>query len=193
MRWEFPFSPRDLFYFIAYFMAKRNVYFSLIFFTSVHYFSKLSLRLTIPDLQDTPVHKIMDPVTARLMKMFFCCSVLSQKPERWETNFYAQLLYPKYVRQLLPNPTPVSPEGKNCAHFHLWSGLGPEPRGVYLKSHFTVPLSTLTLSTTFHFKLATQRHDTFLLLSPQGWEIRTFSQIFAAFTVYLARGMESSV
>lgn len=91
------------------------------------------------------------------------------------------------MRQFLPNRAPVSPEGKNCAHFHLLSGLGPEPRGVYLKSHFYCASEHIDPFLLSHFKLTTQRLDTFLLLSPQGWEIRTFSQIFAAFKVYFGK------
>ena len=72
-----------VFYFIAYLMAKRNVYSSASFFPICALFQQTILEANrIPGLEDTPVHKIMDPVTARLMKMFFCCSVLSQKPER---------------------------------------------------------------------------------------------------------------
>ena len=54
-----------------------------LFFPNRALFQQIILGVnTVLGLQDTPFHKIVDPVITRFMKMFFCCSVLSQKPKR---------------------------------------------------------------------------------------------------------------
>lgn len=117
------------------------------FFPSVHYFSKLSLRLT-----EFLVSKILQSIKLWLLllqgswKCFSVALYCHKSLKDRETNFYAQLLYPKCSWDIsFLTPLPFHQKVRTMLTFICDQVWDQSPEEYILNHIFTVPLSTLTL------------------------------------------------